>query len=185
MSLTEIIEKRRAVFPDQYEEEAVSEETIKEILEAANWAPTHKRTEPWRFKVMLNESKNALGDFLAKKYQETTTSFSNFKYQKIQRKFQQSACVIVICMQPDLKAGLPEWEEVAATAMAVQNMWLRATELGIGSYWSTPTNMIFFNEFLPLEKGEKCLGFFYMGHCNEWPEGKRKTTIDEKTYWMY
>jgi len=30
----------------------VSQENIIAMLEAANWAPTHGRTEPWRFVVL-------------------------------------------------------------------------------------------------------------------------------------
>ncbi len=185
MLLAEIIEKRRAVFPDQYNDRPIEKEILHEILSAANWAPTHKRTEPWRFKVMLGESKFALGKFLAEKYKETTPKSSEFKCGKIERKFRKSACVIAICCQFDPKKSLPEWEEIAATAMAVQNMWLVCTELGIGSYWSTPETMKFFGEFAQLSEGEKCLGFFYMGYFDEsMPEGKRNSSIEEKTEWI-
>lgn len=30
----------------------VSEEEVQQLLEAANWAPTHGKTEPWRFAVL-------------------------------------------------------------------------------------------------------------------------------------
>ncbi|HET8810702.1 MAG TPA: nitroreductase, partial [Flavobacteriaceae bacterium] len=122
-NLQELIQKRRSVFPEQFNGKPIEKETIQQILEAANWAPTHKRTEPWRFKVVQGGTKNKLGEFLAGKYRETTPKFSELKYQKIPLKFQQSACVIAICMQRDPKESLPEWEEIAATAMAVQNMW--------------------------------------------------------------
>lgn len=58
---------------------------------------------------------------------------------------------------------LPEWEEVAATAMAVQNMWLMCTSMGIGSYWSSPSAIKKMNEFTELEENEECYGIFYMG----------------------
>lgn len=184
MSLSEIIKKRRAVFPDQYNDRPIEREILLEILSAANWAPTHKRTEPWRFKVMLGESKISLGKFLAQKYKETTTKFSQFKSDKIERNFQKSGCVIVICCQFDQKKSLPEWEEIAATAMAVQNMWLKCAELGIGCYWSSPETRNFIGEFTDLSEGEECLGFFYMGYFDEpLPEGKRNSSIDEKIVW--
>ena len=31
-------------------------------------------------------------------------------------------------MKRDLKESVPEWEEIAATAMAVQNMWLTCVD---------------------------------------------------------
>ena len=67
----ELIKKRRSVFPAQYTNQAINKSEIEKILESANWAPTHKKTEPWRFKVFLEKSKEELGKFLAKKYEET------------------------------------------------------------------------------------------------------------------
>ena len=33
---------------------------------------------------------------------------------------------------------VPEWEEIAAVSMAVQNMYLTCTANNIGCYWSSP-----------------------------------------------
>ena len=47
------IRHRRSIFPKNYSpEESVGEDKIWKILEAANWAPTHGKTEPWRFVVI-------------------------------------------------------------------------------------------------------------------------------------
>ena len=96
------------------------------MLEVANWAPTHRRTEPWRFKVMQGESQRRLAEFLAKTYKEKSESYSEFKHKKYKTNPIKAACVIAICMQRDPAESIPEWEEIAATAMAVQNMWLTA-----------------------------------------------------------
>lgn len=184
-NIFELIKKRRAVFPEQYNEKAIEEESIEQILKAANWAPTHKRTEPWRFKVVQGEAKTRLGKFLAEKYMKTAEKPSEFKQKKILEKCSRSACVILICMQRDPKESLPEWEEVSAVAMAVQNMWLTATEMNIGGYWSTPGMIQHMDEFIDLADGEKCLGLFYMGYFDgELPEGTRKSGIEVKTEWF-
>ncbi len=181
----EVIKARRAVFPAQYNLEVISKEEILRILEAANWAPTHRRTEPWRFKVFCGEAKQRLGEFMAKKYEVTADKYSEFKHQKILDKSMQSGCIIAICMQRDFTGSVPEWEEIAATAMAVQNMWLTAHALKIGAYWSTPAYKDLLNEHVELEEGERCLGFFYMGkYDGKLPEGERKTQIAAKTTWI-
>ena len=36
--------------------DAVGREKVEELLEAANWAPTHGRTEPWRFVVLTKQA---------------------------------------------------------------------------------------------------------------------------------
>ena len=58
---------------------------------------------------------------------------------------------------------LPEWEEIAATAMAVQNIWISCVGSNIGGYWSTPKYITKLNSFLSLNEDEICLGFFYLG----------------------
>ena len=47
--LMDIIRTRRSVFPPLYaSDKEVPRSIIEKILEAANWAPSHKKTEPWR-----------------------------------------------------------------------------------------------------------------------------------------
>ncbi len=183
--ISEIIESRRAVFPAQYNSEPISKEEIKKILDAANWAPTHKRTEPWRFKVFHGEAQRKLGEFLAGKFKETTANFAEINYNNLKANPVKAGCVIAICMQRDPKESVPEWEEIASTAMAVQNMWLTAHAMKIGGYWSSPGLMKFMNELIEMKEGERCLGFFYLGKYDaDLPEGIRKTPIEEKTEWI-
>ncbi|GHC46847.1 nitroreductase family protein [Ulvibacter litoralis] len=183
--ISEIIKNRRSVFPDQYNQEPILESEIEQLLEAANWAPSHKKTEPWRFKVFQGESQAALGLFLAEKFKETAQTFSEFKYNKLKENPVKAGCIIAICMQRDPNESIPEWEEIAATAMAVQNMWLVAESLSIGAYWSSPGLVKYMGEFINLAEGERCLGFFYVGKYDEKvSEGYRKSNIEAKTVWM-
>ena len=182
--IIELIKKRRSVFPASYNKEKISKEEIEVLLEAANWAPTHKRTEPWRFKVVRGSSLEKLGQFLSDKYQEVETNPKQFKVEKLRETPKKAAAIIAICMQRDPKESLPEWEEVAATAMAVQNMWLCCTEMGIGAYWSSPGLITYMDEFFDFSEGEKCLGFFYLGNYEvELPTMSRQP-IEDKTVWL-
>lgn len=180
----DLIRKRRSVFPNQYNGRPIERATIERILEAANWAPSHKLTEPWRFKVITGETREKMGAFLSGKYLETEPRPKQIKVRNFLENPQKAAAVICICMQRDPKESLPAWEELAATAMAVQNMWLCCTELGIGSYWSSPGMIAYMDEFLPLGEGEECLGFFYMGYYDGiLPEVSRRP-VNEKVSWL-
>lgn len=182
----DLIQKRRSIFPAQYNDEPISKESILKVLAAANWAPTHKKTEPWRFKVLQGETKEKLGLFLSLKYLETDTSPKEFKVKKLIENPKKAGVVIAICMQRDASKTIPEWEEIAATAMAVQNMWLMCTEMGIGAYWSSPSLIEHMGEFFEMNDEEACLGFFYMGNYDkttEIPEVTRKP-IGDKTVWL-
>ncbi len=180
----DLIKKRRSVFPAQYNDKPISKATIEKILEAANWAPTHKKTAPWRFKVLQGESKEKLGLFLSLKYMETEPKPKEMKIKKLIQNPKNAAAIIAICMQRDPKESIPEWEEIAATAMAVQNMWLCCSEMGIGSYWSSPGLITQMHDFFALNDGEKCLGFFYMGYYDETLPEVSRTPIAEKVVWM-
>lgn len=180
MKLQDIIQSRRSVYPHQFNKESISKSELNQILESANWAPNHKHTEPWRFKVLQGESRLKLGRFLADKNAEIEGKHSSFKAKKIISKFEQSHTVLAICIKTHPE-NIPEWEEVAAVAMAVQNMWLTAFSLDIGAYWSSPKLIDHLDDFFKFETNEKCLGFFYMGKFDgELPEGERKTSIKDK-----
>lgn len=170
--------------PSQFSDKRVENEVIIQLLEAANWAPNHRLTEPWRFKVIQDESKAKLGVFLAEKYKETSKKFSEFRYNKIQKKVNQSSAVIAICMQRDENESVPEWEEIAATSMAVQNLWLAATNLGLGGYWSSPSLINYMDEFVNLNQGERCLGFFYLGYIETPSPERTPNPIEDKVEWL-
>jgi nitroreductase len=183
---SELIRKRRAIFPKSYIHKPIPVAIIEQVLENANWAPTHRLTEPWRFKVFTGPALGRLGDYLGDFYRNNTPAegFSEMKFNKNLQSPRQSGCVIAICMKRDAEARVPEWEEVAAVACAVQNMWLTCTSYGIGCYWSTPKAALEADAFLGLEEAERCLGLFYMGY-HDLPElpGKR-SPITEKTTWI-
>lgn len=185
--IEKIIHQRRSVFPDQFTGEEISKETIIQLLEAANRAPSHKKTEPWRFKILQGDALQSLGVFLSETYKKVTPTekISDFKSSKLLKNPSKAGAIIAICMQRDPKERVPEWEEIAATAMAVQNIWLLATELGLGGYWSSPGLIKYMHEFFDLAQGEKCLGFFYLGHYNPIDSNtSEKGSIDQKCSWL-
>jgi nitroreductase len=131
----------------------------------------------------LGESKEKLGLFLSYKYLDTEAKPKEIKTRKLIENPKKAGAIIAICMQRDPKESVPEWEEVAATAMAVQNMWLCCTDLGIGAYWSSPSLVAYVDEFFDLQPGERCLGFFYMGYYDQPLEEGNRTPISDKTMW--
>ena len=185
--INDIIQNRRSVFPSQYNDSDVSNEIIQDLLNNANMAPTHKLTQPWRFKVLQKKAKNKLGDFLSELYFTSTDPkfFSKFKQNKIKEKCLLSSAIIVICMQRDLNSSVPEWEEIASTSMAVQNMWLTCTANNVGRYWSSPKSIEKIGNFINLSIGERCLGFMYLGNYNSIENTtSKRDSINSKVEWI-
>ena len=182
--LYKAIASRQSTFPDQFMDKEITQDVLERLLAVANYAPSHKKTFPWRFVVFTGEHKIRLGQFLAETYQKITPQekFSEFKHNKIAQKATQSGAVLAICMQRDPKERVPEWEEVAATAMAVQNIWLHLDALGLGGYWSTPILKDYFKDFVHLPAGQQCLGFFYLGYKTGESESSKKNLLALNEY---
>ena len=187
--LKNIIEKRRTVKPHSYNGEAIDNETVEKILESANWAPNHGRTEPWRFKVYCGQGKNKLLELMKRLYTETTPQdkFNPSKIDKMEVNCRLSSHIFVIMMKRQEIERIPEIEEVEAVACAVQNLALTATAYNVAGYWSSGgiTYQCETKKEFGLGEKDLILGFYYLGLTDEnWPQGKCFTPISEKTEWI-
>lgn len=185
----QLIRKRRSVFPKDYTGEVVRDEVINQMLENANWAPTHKFTEPWRFVVFSGDGLKQLAAFQSECYKEVTTadgSFREDRYQSLQTKPMESSHIIAVGMRRDEARRLPEWEELGAVFCAIQNMYLTATAYGVGCYLSTGgiTNFEQAKSFFGLASDDKLCGFLHVGiPKTTLPDGRRRP-ISEKVKWI-
>ena len=132
--LSDIIKSRRSVFPESYTLEEIPTHLIEQILESANYAPTHKLTQPWRFTVIRKEAKTKLGEELGEIYKRIVPAekFLQKKYDSFGQKTSQANVILAINIQFH-EDKLPNWEEIAAVGCAVQNMALPAESLTIGA----------------------------------------------------
>lgn len=186
--LKKFIAERRTVKPDTYSDEQIDDHFINQILEQANWAPTHGYTEPWRFVVYKGEALKRLGEFLADFNQpdKDAADFNQVRYDRLAKRPTLASHVIGIAMKNGTNAKIPEIEEVSAVSMAVQNMWLMTHALGLAGYWSTGS-VAFSDElrdFMGFDNSHKSLGLFYLGKpTKDNPPGRRISDISTKVRW--
>ena len=180
-TLNSIIRNRKSIYPNDYTGDEIPDNLIREILLNANHAPTHRMTQPWFFKVYKNESKQKLIDIVSK---IDDSKISKIKLDKFIQKINDSNTVISIFLNRDKKERLPEWEEIAAVSMAVQNMWLTCYVNNIGSYWSTPGFIDEYGKLIKLDKNESSLGFFFMGVYDHKESPKLRDDINTKVEWQ-
>ena len=183
-----LIKNRRSVYPNQFDPaRQIPASIIEQILENATWAPNHSQTEPWHFTVYSGEGRNVLALFQSELYKsESGEKFKEEKFLKLQKQPLLASHVIAIGMKRSMEKRIPEIEEIAAVACAVQNIYLSTTVYGLGGYWTTGGVTYFPNakSFFGLGSEDKLLGFFYLGYVAiPSPPSKRKS-IDEKVTWV-
>ena len=213
-TLFNTIQQRRSIFPKDFTGEIVPVHVVEECLAAANWAPTHGKTQPWRFTVIANNSE-AMARFASFRdaYMETTLDGDKLdKYRKKmlrkQKAMKNTTYTIFIMVKAVTTASgrrMKQWEEIAATAMAVQNFHLQLTchwESGYGGYWSSGGAETYLKDSKEIRQmlgavnaaGEEndgvddlVLGAFYVGHCLPSKMNKYRSSrgdISEKVKWI-
>ncbi|WP_127125023.1 nitroreductase family protein [Pseudoflavitalea rhizosphaerae] len=184
--INEVIRQRRSVFTSQFEPgKTIPDEIIMQLLENANQAPTHKLTEPWRFTVYSGNGLQTLADRQAAIYKaHAGQKFKQGKYDSLL--ITPMLCSHVIAIGMKRHADIPEIEEVAAVACAVQNIYLSATAYGIGGYWSTG-GITFFEQakaMFDLGPDDKLMGFFYLGYVRVPSAPRTPKPVMEKITWV-
>lgn len=186
--LNHLIRHRRSVYPKQYNDRVVPKEIVEQLLENANWAPNHGKTEPWRFFVFTGKQLQKLGELHASLYKKTTAeeAFNEVKYQKLLQNPPKASHVIAICLKRQVGGRIPEVEEIEAVACAVQNMYLTATAYGVGCYWSSggATYSEEFKEHFGLGTQDRLLGFFFLGYTDSEIPDSTRGPIAEKVTWV-
>jgi len=185
--VNQLLRTRRSTFNDQFEEgKKIPDEIIWELLRNANNAPSHKLTEPWRFVVFTGDGLKILAENQAAIYKENAgNSFKQNKYEKLKTAPLKCSHVIAIGLKRHANE-LPEMEEIASVACAVQNIYNSLQAHGIGGYWTTGgiTYMHAAKPFFGLEPDDKLMGFFQLGYIKVPTAARTPGPIEEKVKWV-
>ncbi|WP_113927856.1 nitroreductase [Bacillus sp. P14.5] len=180
MDIFEAINTRRSM--GLVKDEPIPDEVINQILEAGSWAPSHFRTEPWRFFVLTGEGRKPLGSVLAEIAMESmddpSSEANQKKLEKTLAKPYRAPLVITVAVEPTAdNPKVIDVEEYGAVYAAIQNMLLAGHGLGLGGFWRTgkPAYHGKMRELFGLSHKGDVLGFLYFGYPKrEVPPGKRK-----------
>ena len=202
-STLRLIKSRRSIMPKDLSGDLLTKAEVEQVLEAANWAPSHNGTEPWRFTVV--EGGEAISDYLdiiENWYNDNKEDIPEKEYATFSAKMsgarsvwaQKVSHLVVIGMArqslPDRK--MAEWEEISAVAMSVQNLHLALSSIeGAGGFWSSHTfckrarDSQVMRDFLGLKDNEdRVLGAFLMGKVLPGKKFKgHRRDLKEKVIW--
>src|SRR5476651_1057754 len=138
-TIQQVIRNRRSTKPADMNGKKIDNLLIRQLLELADWAPTHGRTEHWRFIVYENEAKQKFCNDHADLYKANTDpeKFTSAKYEKLQQQGDTVSHIILVYMKRTQNNSIPALEEIAAVSAATQNILLGASALNIAVLWST------------------------------------------------
>jgi nitroreductase len=186
--INHLIRNRRSVFPKQFVAgKKIPDDIIEQIMINATYAPTHKLTEPWSFKIFTGDGLQTFADFQSELYKkESGENYKEDKYLKLKTTPLLASHIISIGMKRNSGKGLPEIEEVEAVACAVQNIYLSVTAYGLGGYLTTGGITYYENAkpFFGLEEKDKLLGFFYVGYVAVTSPSAKRKSVNEKAIWV-
>ena len=134
MELHDALATRRTV--QRYTGEPVPDDALATAFAAAQWAPCHKLTWPWRFTVVGAEAREQLVQ-VAIRLKAAKKGCPPEQMEGRVRSTLGSAGTLILVGQVLAEDAHRREEDYAATACAVQNLMLSLHAQGYGSKWST------------------------------------------------
>ena len=149
----------------QYGSEPVGEDVVRELCELARFAPNHKLTSPWRFRLLGPATRAAIEEAAGEK-----------EAAKLRRAPTLVAVTAVLSDDPVLAE-----EDLHATACAVYALLLGATERGLASYWRSPAcfREADVRSLLGLAENERFVALVHLGPAISEPPVKERASLED------
>jgi nitroreductase len=166
MDALEALLTRRTVPPAKMGPPGPDEAALRLILEAGAAAPDHGQLRPSRFLVVRGAGRERLGELFAAfaRRQVPEPSAAEIEKQRT-APLRGSVIVVVVARIDQAHPKIPEVEQIAAVAAAMQNMLLAAHALGFAAKWATGKQAYDHSvkAGLGLADADRVIGFLYLG----------------------
>ena len=139
MKIGEAIIKRRS--ERKYQSQPVPRELIGQVLEAATLAPSGKNAQPWEFIVLEGQEKDTIADMMEAGAEQLEAMSGSSGSVRNSARIIREAPVVIMVYNPRKREGAGPLQQVLWTVdtqsvgAAIQNLLLKAVELGLGSVW--------------------------------------------------
>ena len=186
--IANVIRDRRTTKPAAMNGTAIADSTINQLLELADYAPTHGRTEPWRFFVYNGEALKKFCKDHAELYWANTTEENRKQqtYDNLEHMGDLASNLVIAVMRRTPETKIPFLEEYAATSAAIQNVLIGAEAMGLATMWNTGGMVLkpAMKQYLHLKEEDEVVGFLYLGHTDQPKrEPVRNIPLTEKIVW--
>ncbi len=176
MNIDDVIKGRRSI--RTYKNDEVKEDLIREIIEAATFAPSAKNSQSWRFTVLTGDSKNKFIDMyrseLDKSIIDVGSSYGSCTMME------EAPVVIVVWNTNELG-----WTtEVHSVSAAIQNILLKAHSLGLGTCWIGDIFYTYEAIIDYFKKPWKLLATITVGWSDAKPGPRPRLSVDDVTEFL-
>lgn len=187
------IENRRSI--RKYKPDAVSKEILEHIIYSATLAPSAKNRQPWKFIVYQGDAKERLVTAMEKgleREKNGITDLPGFAYglpdAVYTLEIMKAVPVLVTVLNTN---GGTFYEEIGveqrivescdslSIGAAVENMLLRATELGVGSLWIANTCFAYHELVREIGTKDQLTGVVALGYGDEAPAPRPRKAWDD------
>ncbi len=182
----QLIKSRRTV--REFAPDPIDDSTLRQLIEAAVWAPNHRMTEPWRFYVLKKggEGRRKVSDLVHAWTLENTPNANQRQASadSARDELLESPGLVYAYALTGNSDEIAE-ENYAAVACAGQNLMLAAHARGLGVGWSTgkPCKPADLAAALGVNEPSRVAGCLYIGYPAKEPSSKRRVGSDV-TSWL-
>ena len=171
VELDEAIRTRRT--HKVYGPEPVDQATLDELFELARWAPNHHLTDPWRFRVLGEQSKHAL-----RAAADEAKPGSGAKLDR--------APTLIVASAKQTGDEAQDHEDVLATAVASYIVLLGAHARGLAGYWRTVPVMESDagRNALDIPQDELPIGLLHLGDARQEQRIPDRAPVDEIAFFL-
>ncbi len=166
LDVQEAILRRRSI--RSFTDEDISDEDVRQIIEAGTFAPSAGNCQPWEFLIVRDR-------ITKQKLAEAALG---------QRFVSQAPVVIVVCA--NIKRSTSRYGSrgqelycIQDTAAAIENMLLMAVSKGLGTCWVGAFNEVLAKEALELPVGIRPVAIIPLGNPAETPRMPRRRSYED------
>lgn len=164
MEVTEAIHGRRTW--KSFSGDPLSREELDELFELARWAPNHKLSEPWRFRVIGPEAMGRLRRVVQDQARSSAPEGADVEavVSIAVKKLERAPTIVAVSSvrNPDPKLDV---EDFSSSSVASYILLLAAHSKGYASFWRSPgvLQSVEGSAALGIGVGEEPLGLIYLG----------------------
>lgn len=166
-ALEQLLRARQTVLPRRLGAPGPDGPTLRCILAAAAHAPDHGRLLPWRFILVPQAARGALGQAFAQALIERDPQAGTEEQAQARDKAGRAPIVLLLVVDESSHgdAAIPAAERLLSAGCAAQNVLLMATALGYGSALTSGKAMDSraLRQLFALPEGERALCFVNIG----------------------